>query len=186
MKHRQHMVVTRAVLDYYGLPPEYVVYSIWPDFVPRQRLFEFNVDGVDFSIAVREPHHDLRKKSIVEEFLMNVSDYRRGAPEDRVGALANTVKLLHYVQDGCVFHDREDRAAAVPVEKRWLAEGEGIAARLSGGARERAEALAWEVYPRVDGRGAVRAAVSLSSAFMKAFLDSAGWRPRTGPSARSR
>jgi len=178
VKQRQHAVVTHAVLKHYSLPPEYVVYSIWPDYVPKLAVRRIDCGGVTFPIAVREPHHNISKRALVEEFLMNVSDYKRGSSEDRKGALVNTMKLLHYVQDGCILHRYEEDVALVPLDQAWIVQGEELAARLPEGAREKAEALAGEVYSRLNDREAVRAAAALSSAAVKAFLESAGWHPR--------
>ena len=176
MNQRRHLRMTLAVLTYYALPPEYAAYSIWPDYVPKLSVRRFRLGGVTFPVAVREPHHGIGREAFVEEFLMNVSDYRRGSPEDRKGALANTVKLLHYVQDGCIFHRYEEYVDKVPLEMKWVAEGEAFCVRLPEGARKRAEAIFNEIYPRPHVREAVRAAVVLSSTTLKAFLQSVGWR----------
>jgi hypothetical protein len=185
MKEKQHLRITLAVLKYYSLPPQYAAYIIWPDYVPKLEVRQFRYRDITFPVAVRVPHHSISRESFVEEFLMNVSDGRRGSPEDRKGALANTVKLLHYVQDGCTLHRCEEDLIRVPLELRWVAEGEALCVRLPEGAKERAEALAGEVYPRPKDREAVRAAVALSSATLKAFLQCVGWQKQQDSKGKS-
>jgi len=104
---------------------------------------------------------------------MNVSDGRRGDADGRKSALANMIKLLHLVQDGCISHEVE--RGLIDVDPSWLREGEEIARRLAGRPEERARRLLQEVFPRPWLREGIRAGTIISSALMRVFLDAVEW-----------
>jgi len=176
MKQRQHFAITRAVLAYYGLPPHYAAYANWPDEVPKLRILWRRPYywGTKIPAVGRVTHHYFDVASFIDEFRAAVRSYKKGADGRKMG-LANMVKTLHYVQDGCIEHYREGNGMLVAIDPEWLVEGERIAEDLMG-LTERVERLAGIVRTCADEQSAVRTAVVASSAVMGCFLREAGAR----------
>lgn len=174
MKQRQHYTMTRAVLVYYGLPPQYAAYANWPDAVPKMKIVWYRWGWTKIPAVSRVAHHHFNVASFVDEFRACVRSYKEGADGRKMG-LANMVKLLHYVQDGCIDHTHEGDGTLVPIDRDWIVEGEGAANFLMG-LTERVERLAGIVRTCADEQSAVRTAVVASSAVMGCFLREAGAR----------
>ncbi|MEM3432612.1 MAG: hypothetical protein QXI12_05765 [Candidatus Methanomethyliaceae archaeon] len=180
MMVRQHKLITGAVLKFYDLPPQFVVFAEWPDKVPlytvvlrRGRLWYVN--------RKPETHHEIDGDLLMDEFLMNVQDAKAGLEKNdrllRIASIANMVKLTHLIQDGCVAHDYE---AGEIIKVRWEWVKAGYVREFWGSPEDMFKQVLRQMNKwNQDLNLAVAKATELSSASMKIFLKCAGWNRRT-------